>query len=280
MATTALVRLLDLRSLGGTTFASPLPGRGRERVFGGQILAQSVMAAGRTVDADRAVHSLHALFVRAAVPDAELVYEVDEVRDGKSFSTRRVEALQDGATVAQALLSFHGHEDGPGHQPRSPDAPPPDAAVPYEDWLASVDAPLLGEWSTPDQPVDIRYVDPPPAAPGVATALPQRMWFRARGELGDDPLVHAAALAWISDETLVDSVLLPHGRRWIEPDVHGTSLDHAMWFHVPSRADRWLLLDHRCQATAGARGLARGGLWTVQGELVATVNQEGLVRLG
>ncbi|MDY7105777.1 MAG: thioesterase family protein [Actinomycetota bacterium] len=279
MVTTALARLLDVRRLDGATFASPLPGQGRDRVFGGQILAQSVVAAGRTVPDDRSVNSLHALFIRAATPDTELVYEVDEVRDGRSFSTRAVEAIQDGRTVARALLSFHVAEEGPLHQPRPPDAPPPDAAVPYEEWLATVDAPGLEDWSAPDHPVEIRYVDPPPASPGVATALPQRMWFRARGELGDDPLVHAAALAWISDETLVDAVLLAHGRRWIEPALMGTSLDHAMWFHRPSRADRWLLLDHRAQATSGARGLARGALWTVQGELVATVNQEGLVRL-
>jgi acyl-CoA thioesterase-2 len=253
------------------------------RIFGGQFLAQAVIAAGRTVGDGKEVHSLHGYFVRAGDPALPLDYEVSAVRDGRSFATRRVEAGQDGAVRFVALVSFAAPEPGLDYQAPVDlsGVPGPEALRTYGEWMAETTDRPEDHYETQSRPrpVEVRYVDPPANPPERPVTGPQRMWLRLPGPLPGDPLVHAAALAYASDETLVDNTMLPHGRRWSDPALQGASLDHAMWFCRPSRADRWLLFEQTVVSTAGGRGLARGDLYTPGGELVATATQEGLIRL-
>ena len=261
-----LVDLLDLEPIEVNLFRGVSPKDDRQRVFGGQVAGQALVAAGRTVDEDRTVHSLHAYFLRPGDPAAPIVYEVDRIRDGRSFTTRRVVAIQHGQAIFNLAASFHVDEPGLDFQQPMPDVPPPEelATSPY------------GHRS-----IDLRYVDgieagPDPRPPGRSG---RKVWFRADGRLPDDPLLHACVVAYSSDLTLLDTTLAAHGRHvWAAPDLMLASLDHAMWFHRPFRADEWLLYDQDSPVTAGARGFARGTIFTRTGTLVASVVQEGLLR--
>jgi len=287
-----LVAALNLRPCGDGEFeGSSVPGWSA-RIFGGQFLGQTVVAAGRTVGEDLAVHSLHGYFVRAGDPSLPLRYRVTTLHNGRSFASRRVEADQDGTTRFVGLVSFARPEEGLDYQVAA--ELPPVADAPglrrYGEWMAETTAQPEDAYETAarPRPVEVRYVDPPPnppdppaggGAPGEPITRPQRMWLRVPGRLPDDPLVHAAALAYASDETLIDNSMLPHGLRWSDPRLQGASLDHAMWFCRPAAADRWLLFDQTVVSTAAGRGLVQGTLYTPEGELVATAMQEGLIRL-
>jgi acyl-CoA thioesterase II len=275
-AVDALCRLLDLEPIEVNIFRGVSPDEDRQRVFGGQVAGQALVAAVRTVDADRPVHSLHAYFLRPGDPTVPILYEVDRLRDGRSFTTRRVVAIQHGKAIFNLQASFHTVEGGYDHQFPMPDAPPPDELddfrtrmAPYADRFPWIDRP---------RPIDIRHVDWNP--PDRNDPLPpyQRVWLRADGRLPDDPTLHTCVLTYASDMTVLDTSLLPHGGSWHDPDLFMASLDHAMWFHRPFRADEWLLYSQDSPSASAGRGLGRGLIHTADGHLAVTVVQEGLIR--
>ncbi len=276
-----LLDLLDLEQIEVNIFRGRSPDERRQRVFGGQVAGQALVAAGRTVPADRPVHSLHAYFIRPGDPAVPIVYTVDRVRDGRSFTTRRVSGIQHGKTIFTLSASFHHPEPGPVHADPMPDVPPPELVERSSDRLARV----LGEVPSPvfDNPIDLRSVGPLSAEaardPSLRTTR-NLIWLRVDGELPDDPLLHVCLMTYASDMTLLDSVLTGHGLSWLDGSTSGASLDHAMWFHRPFRADRWLLYVQDSPVAYGARGLAHGEVYTAEGELVVSVMQEGLVRSG
>jgi len=276
-----LLELLDLEQIEVNIFRGRSPEERVQRVFGGQVAGQALVAAGRTVPADRPVHSLHAYFIRPGDPAVPIVYLVDRVRDGRSFTTRRVSAVQHGETIFTLSASFHHPEPGPVHADPMPEAPPPETVERNSDRWAR----LLGE--TPpavyDNPIDLRSVGPMSAEAARDPALrttENLIWLRVDGDLPDDPLLHVCLMTYASDLTLLDSVLAGHGLSWLDGRTSGASLDHAMWFHRPFRADRWLLSAQKSPVAAGARGLAYGQVFTAEGELVVSVVQEGLIRTG
>lgn len=279
-ALSQLVELLDLEAIEVNVFRGRNLDETRLRVFGGQVAAQSLVAAGRTVDAGR-VHSLHSYFLRPGDPTAPILYEVDRIRDGRSFTTRRVVAIQHGRAIFNLQCSFH-IDEGPGfvHQAEMPE-------VPRADDLATVRERLepyldqLPDWFVVGRPrpIDQRYIGDLPWLPPTSRETRQRLWVRADGELADDPLLHAAVIAYASDMSIIDSVLKPHEVRWRQDTTMVVSLDHCMWFHRPFRADRWLLLDQDSPNAYGARGLARGLIFDEEGRLVVSLVQEGLVRV-
>ena len=274
-----LIELLDLEQIEVNIFRGRSPDENRQRVFGGQVAGQALVAAGRTVPADRPVHSLHAYFIRPGDTTVPIVYLVDRVRDGRSFTTRRVSAVQHGEAIFTLSASFHRPEPGAEHADPMPDVPPPEQVERNSDRLAR----LLGQ--TPrqpfDNPIDLRSVGPMSAEavgdPSLRTTR-NLIWLRVDGELPDDPLLHVCLMTYASDMTLLDSVLLGHGLTWLDGSTSGASLDHAIWFHRPFRADRWLLYAQDSPVASGARGLAHGQVFTAEGELVVSVMQEGLIR--
>jgi acyl-CoA thioesterase-2 len=279
-----LIDLLDLEPVEETLFRGQQPTTTLQRVYGGQVLAQALMAAARTVDPGRAPHSLHAYFLRPGDISVPIVYDVDRVRDGHSFSTRRVVARQHSRTIFHLSASFQVPEPGLDHQDEMPtDLPDPE------------DCPSLGtvlggrpglqiNWDEEWAALELRHVADSSGASGWSQPghpAVNRAWLRVAGTMPDDPLLHACVLAYASDHTLLRVSLTPHGRdpRLREAvDMHMASLDHAMWFHRPFRADEWLLYDQVSPSASGARGLALGRLFTRDGRLVATVAQEGLIR--
>jgi acyl-CoA thioesterase-2 len=275
-----LVALLDLEPLSDNTFRGVGPSVGPLRVFGGQVAAQALVAAGRTVDASRQVHSLHAYFVRAGDPNEPIVYDVENIRDGRSFSVRRSVAIQYGKPIFLMSASFHRAETGLDHHAPVPvGVPGPDEVPTMAERLAEYPE-RLGMWALIPRPIDVRYVDEPGwVRPGGRPAQPhQRVWMRIDGKLPDDQLLHACALTFASDMTLLDSVLAVHGEVWGPGGVIGASLDHALWLHRPFRADEWFLYDCWSPSASGARGLATGRMFTVDGRHIATAVQEGLFR--
>jgi acyl-CoA thioesterase-2 len=273
-----LVELLDLAPDGPSAFSGQSPEEERQRVFGGQVAAQALVAAGRTVDPDRHVHSLHAYFLRPGLVGEPIRYEVDRIRDGRSFTTRRVVAVQRGQAIFNLSASFHVEEEGLDHQDPAPDAPAPESLAGFAEQMAPY-AEELGEWYLRPRAIDQRFVDAPShASLGQPNRASLRVWIRADGRLPPDPLLHACVVAYASDMTLLDTVLLAHGMSWRQPGISGASLDHAMWFHRPFRADEWLLYEQRSPTASGARGLATGSIFTVDGRLAVTVVQEGLLR--
>jgi acyl-CoA thioesterase-2 len=275
-----LLDLLDLEQVEVNIFRGRSPDESMQRVFGGQVAGQALVAAGRTVPDDRQVHSLHAYFIRPGDPSVPIVYTVDRVRDGRSFSTRRVTAIQHGKPIFALSASFHRPEPGLEHAMPMPAVPPPDELRSNVERLADVlGAPLPAH--VRDSPIEMRSVGP--MSIEVATDPSLRpagnlIWLRVNGELPDDPLLHVCLMTYISDITLLDTVLLEHGINWYGANTSGASLDHAMWFHRPFRADRWLLYAQESPIAAGARGLARGEVYTESGDLVVSVVQEGLIR--
>jgi acyl-CoA thioesterase-2 len=278
----ALVDLLDLEPIEVNLFRGLSPDDDRQRVFGGQVAGQALVAAGRTVDRGT-VHSLHAYFLRPGDPAVPIVYEVDRIRDGRSFTTRRVVAIQHGQAIFNLSASFHIPEEGPEHQRPMPDAPDPDSLPTFAERMAPYRQ-RLGPWYDRPRPIDIRHVGGNPLERRPGTAPPDgapsgQVWLRADGHLPDDPLLHACVVAYASDVTLLDTTLAPHGLSiWSAPGVMLASLDHAMWFHRPFRSDEWLLYDQDSPVACGARGFARGSLYTRTGRLVVSVVQEGLLR--
>jgi acyl-CoA thioesterase-2 len=276
-----LVTLLDLEPIEVNIFRGRSPDENRQRVFGGQVAGQALVAATRTVDEpSRFVHSLHAYFLRPGDPTVPILYEVDRIRDGRSFSTRRVVAIQHGRAIFNLQASFHGNETGPDHQMTMPrDLPEPESLPDFKTRMEPFKE-RMGEWYDRPRPIDIRYIDHDPFSRQGETATGQRVWLRADGRLPDDPTLHACIVTYASDMTLLDTTVLPFGFSWDSPNLQMASLDHAMWFHRPFRADEWLLYDQTSLSTGAARGLAGGAIFTAEGKLAITVVQEGLVRFG
>ena len=275
-----LLDLLDLEPIELDIFRGRSPKDHRQRVFGGQVAGQALVAAGRTVPADRPVHSLHAYFIRPGDPAVPIVYMVDRVRDGRSFTTRRVSAIQHGKAIFTLSASFHHDEPGPVYGAPMPQVPPPESVPPTGERLEKLFGVRAHE-SFRNSPIELRFVGPLSHEVYLDPSLrPERnlVWLRADGELPDDPLLHVCLMTYASDMTLLDSVLQRHNLSWADGQTTGASLDHAMWFHRPFRADRWLLYAQESPATAGARGLARGEVYTQDGTLVVSVMQEGLIR--
>lgn len=272
-----LVDLLDLEELDLNIFRGTSPDESRVRVFGGQVAAQALVAAGRTVE-NAPAHSLHAYFLRAGDPRVPILYEVDRIRDGKSFTTRRVVAIQRGRAIFNLQASFQKREPGLDHQLGMPDAPDPESLPTWAERMAKTlenEPQQVRDWFMRPRPLELRYVessDPERRSQG------QDVWLRANGELPDDPLLHQCIVAYASDMTLLDTATLPHGLLWNDPRYMMASLDHAMWFHRDLRADEWLLYAQESPSGAGARGFAWGHLFRRNGELVASVAQEGLIR--
>ena len=271
-----LVRLLDLEPIEVNIFRGVSPDEDRQRIFGGQVAGQALVAAVRTVDDDRPVHSLHAYFLRPGDPNVPVLYEVDRIRDGRSFTTRRVVAIQHGRPIFNLSASFHVDEEGIEHADPMPTVPDPDELPSRADeWAAAGRA---DEWAARPHPLDIRYVTASPFRRDEPLPPVQQVWFRADGRLPDDQILHTCLLTYASDMTLLDTTLLPHGTGAADTMIMMASLDHAMWFHGPFRADDWLLYDQHTPAAGGARGLATGRVFTHDGRLIASVVQEGLIR--
>jgi acyl-CoA thioesterase II len=278
-----LLDLLDLEQIEVNIFRGRSPDERVQRVFGGQVAGQALVAAGRTVPDDRPVHSLHAYFIRPGDPAVPLVYTVDRVRDGRSFTTRRVSCIQHGKTIFTLSASFQHPEPGFEHSTPMPDAPPPETVPPTFERLEKIFGPLDArtERMFKRNPVDLRFPGPLTVEaerdPSLRTTK-SKVWLRVDGDLPDDPLLHVCLMTYASDMSLLDSVLLAHGLSWVDGRTIGASLDHAMWFHRPFRADRWLLYSQESPVASGARGLARGEVFTADGDLVVSVVQEGLIR--
>ena len=277
-AVDALVALLDVEAIEVNIFRGRSPDEDRQRVFGGQVAGQALISASRTVEQeDTTVHSLHSYFLRPGDPNAPILYEVDRIRDSRSFVTRTVRAIQHGQPIFEMSTSFQRIEEGYDHQmPMPVDLPAPET---LDDFRARM-APWkdrLGSWYDRPRPIDSRYCDwkrPDDTTPGPMT---ENVWFRANGALPDDPVLHTCVVTYASDMTVLDTSLRPHGGSGIG-DVFMASLDHAMWFHRPFRADEWLLYAQDTPSASGGRGLGRGLIYTADGRLAASVVQEGVIR--
>jgi acyl-CoA thioesterase-2 len=275
-----LVRLLDLEAIEVNIFRGRSPDENRQRVFGGQVAGQALIAAARTIDEPgRLVHSLHAYFLRPGDPTVPILYEVDRIRDGRSFATRRVVAIQHGRAIFNLQASFHDDEvGGPDHQiDMTPNLPDPESLPDFHTRMAPF-ADRIGEWFNRPRPIDLRYIDGDPFTRAGQPAEVQHVWLRANGTLPHDPVLHACIVTYASDMTLLDTTILPFGLAWDEAGLQMASLDHAMWFHRPFRADRWLLYQQRAISTGSARGLAGGAIFDADGTLCVSVVQEGLAR--
>ena len=276
-----LVKLLDLEPIELNIFRGRSPDENRQRVFGGQVAGQALVAASRTVDEpNRMVHSLHAYFLRPGDPTIPILYEVDRIRDGRSFTTRRVVGIQHGRAIFNLQASFHIIESGPDHQIAMPDCVAQPDVLPDFKTLMEPYREQMGDWYDRPRPIDIRYADVDPISRRGNPAEGQRVWLRADGSLPDDPTLHACIVTYASDMTLLDTTVLPFGWAWDSPGLQMASLDHAMWFHRPFRADEWLLYDQAAISTGAARGLAGGAIYRQDGTLAVTVVQEGLARVG
>jgi acyl-CoA thioesterase-2 len=277
-----LLAILDLEQLEVNLFRGRSPQVGWQRVFGGQVIGQALVAACRTVDvAGRPPHSLHAYFLLAGDPKVPIIYEVDRIRDGKSFTTRRVVAIQHGEAIFTMAVSFHRDEPGMSHQAQMPAVPRPEE-LPNESEIKARVLPLMPDpvrrYYERERPIEWRPVE-------LDRYLGKRIadgrfhvWIRATGRLPDEPAIHQCVLAYASDMLLLDSALIPHGRTVFEKTLMAASLDHALWFHRPFRADEWLLYAHDSPNLSGSRGLSRGLIFARDGTLVASVAQEGLLR--
>ncbi|WP_141732820.1 acyl-CoA thioesterase [Oligoflexus tunisiensis] len=276
-----LVKLMDLRAIETNVFVGNSQDLGFKSLFGGQVLGQALVAASRTVEADRPIHSLHGYFLRAGKPNEPIYYEVDLIRSGKSFSTRRVVAKQGGLAIFSMSASFQTVEKGFEHQVEKPSVPGPDGILSELEQIRKVHDKIpegLRDKLTADRPIEIRVVDPVDFfAPHKRPPL-KYSWFKTNGKLPDDPLIHTAMLAYASDFGLATTAMLPHGATFYDPRVQVASLDHAMWFHRPVRMDEWLLYVKDSPSAAGGRGFNRGQIFNQDGILVASAAQESLIR--
>lgn len=281
-ATESLLEILDLEKIEHNIYRGRSPQVGWQRVFGGLVISQALVAAARTV-ADRPPHSLHGYFILPGDPSVPIVYEVDRIRDGKSFATRNCVAIQHGRAIFSLSASFQTEETGLQHAFAMPDVTPPEQ-LPSEAELKAgfterTPEPIRRYFDQP-RPIEQRHVDPSRYKPreGVPGAPIQYVWFRATGRLPDDPAIHRAMLAYMSDMTLLDTALIAHGRSGFDSNMQVASLDHALWFHRPFRVDDWLLYAQDSPTSSGARGMTRGLIYSRDGALVASVVQEGLIR--
>jgi acyl-CoA thioesterase-2 len=280
-ALSGLLQVLDLERLEVNLFRGISPQNGWQRVFGGQVLGQALVAAGRTVEEGRAAHSLHGYFLLAGDPTHPIIYEVERIRDGGSFTTRRVKATQHGRAIFAMSASFQKLEEGYEHAAEMPDVPPPEAlpsaAERVAELMDALPENMRSFWQRENpielRPVDIsRYLSRDPRPPA------QHIWLKANGRLPDDPRLHQCVLAYASDFTLLDTALIAHGKLLFDRDIQLASLDHALWLHRPFRADDWLLYTQDSPSASGARGFCRGSFFTREGVLVASAVQEGLIR--
>jgi len=277
----ALIETLDLEQLEDNLFRGARGNEGWQRVYGGQVLGQALMAASRTVDPARSVHSLHGYFLLAGDPSAPIIYDVERIRDGGSFTTRRVKAIQHGRAIFSMSASYHKLEEGFDHQSAMPDVPAPDSLPPPKELIAQMRDGLpeaLRRYFERERPIDIRVVDISRYLSREKKHPVQNIWIRTAGPLPDDPALHQAVLAYISDFTLLDTALIAHGKVIFDADLQLASLDHALWYHRPFRADEWMLYVEDSPNAHGARGFCRGSIYRRDGVLVASVAQEGLVR--
>ena len=280
-ALAALLGLLDLEPIETNIFRGTSPKDRWQRVFGGQVLGQALVAAGRTVEG-RICHSLHGYFLRAGDPKMPILYEVDRSRDGLSFSARLVSAIQHGEPIFTMAASFESVEQGLEHQLAMPDVPAPETLKSEHQWRMEIlsDLPEHARgWFLRARPIEIRPVEPPNRFAKGKHPPRQIVWFRAVGPLPDSPALHQCVLAYASDMTLLDTSLLPHGFNLFTKDLQLASLDHAMWFHRPFRADEWLLYVQESPSASGSRSFNRGEIYRRDGALVASVAQEGLIRV-
>lgn len=275
-----LLSVLDLEPLEVNLFRGRSPQVGWQRVFGGQVIGQALVAACRTVDG-RPPHSMHAYFLLAGDPKVPIIYEVDRIRDGKSFTTRQVKAIQHGHPIFSMAVSFHTAEPSLHHQARMPDVPSPEE-LPSEAEMRERILPMVPDtvrrYYERERPIELRPVE---FERYRGKKLPDgrfHIWIRATGRLPDDPTIHQCVLAYASDMMLLDTALVVHGRSLFEKDFMAASLDHALWLHRPFRADDWLLYAQDSPNLDGSRGFARGLIFKRDGTLVASVAQEGLVR--
>lgn len=272
------LQLFDLEPIEVNIFRGTSLLEERERVYGGQVAAQSLIAAGRTVEWG-GLHSFHAYFLRPGDPSAPILYEVDRVRDGRSFTTRRVVAIQHGRAIFFLSCSFHKSEEGLDHEIEMPPVPGPNEIEP----LGSVppDRPMGAPLSyLVRHGLDVRFVGGPPWARDDAARPAEQLWFRWPERLSNDPVLHLALATFVSDLTLIQTILSRHGRSSWNEQFFGASLDHSMWYHEPFRVDDWLLYHQQSPVARGALGLAIGSIFNEKGRLVATAAQEGLVRMG
>jgi len=280
-ALASLLSLLDLEVIENNIFRGVSPKDRWQRIFGGQVLGQALVAASRTVE-NRDCHSLHAYFLRAGDPKRPILYEVDRSRDGLSFSGRRVVAIQNGEPIFTMAASFAKPEGGIEHQSKMPDVPAPESMKSEQEWrqalLPEVPEAARG-WFLRARPIELRPVTPPNRFAKGKHEPRQILWFRAAGTLPPVPALHQCILAYASDMTLLDTSLLPHGYNLFTPDLQLASLDHAMWFHRPFRADEWLLYVQDSPSSSGSRSLNSGEIFRRDGTLAMSVAQEGLVRL-
>jgi len=277
-----LMAILDLEKLEENLFRGRSPQTDWQRVFGGQVIGQALVAACRTVDtAARPPHSLHAYFLLGGDPKVPIIYELDRIRDGKSFTTRRVVAIQHGEAIFTLAASFHRDEPSLTHQAKMPDVPPPDK-LPSDDEIKNRVLPLMPEavrrYYERERPIELRPVEFDRYLGRKIEDGRFHVWMRATGALPDEPAIHQCVLAYASDMGLLDSALIPHGRTVFEKTIMAASLDHALWFHRPFRADDWLLYAQDSPSLGGARGFSRGLIFARDGTLVASVTQEGLLR--
>jgi len=276
-----LLDLLDLETIDVNLFRGTQPDTILQRVFGGQVAAQALVAAARTVTEPLAVHSLHSYFLRPGDTAVPIVYDAERIRDGRSFCTRRVVARQHGRPIYYMTASFQIPEPGFEHQDAMPVVPSPDASLDMADLMRRGSPGDAEGWVREWSALEMSWIgDSRPGGELPADVRPaqSRLWIRISGKLDDDPLTHKAAFTYASDMTLLASALVPHGVMIHDPQMQSASLDHTIWFHRPFRADDWLLYDQVSPSASGARGLAIGRVFGEDGTLVATVAQEGLIR--
>ena len=280
-AVESLLEILDLETLEVNLFRGRSPQTGWQRVFGGQVIGQALVAACRTVEG-RTPHSMHAYFLIGGDPKVPIIYEVDRIRDGKSFTTRRVIAIQHGQAIFSMSASFHNDEGGLSHQAKMPDVPLPEQLPSEADVKKTVLADMpeaVRRYYERERPIEMRPVETDRYRGKKYEDGRFHVWIKTTGRLPDDPAIHQCVLAYASDLTLLDTALVPHGRTLFEKEFMAASLDHAFWIHRPFRADDWLLYAQDTPNLSGARGVARGLIFTKDGTLVASVAQEGLVRV-
>ena len=280
-AVQTMLDVLNIEQLEVNLFRGRSPQDRWQRVFGGQVIGQALVAATRTVEG-RQPHSLHAYFLIGGDPKVPIIYEVDRIRDGKSFTTRRVVAIQHGQAIFTLMVSFHNDEEGLTHQSAMPDVPPPEKLASEAEIKAKI-LPSMPEavqrYYKSERPIELRPVEYGRYLGQKSETGNFNVWIRATGTLPDDPAIHQCVLAYASDMSLLDTALVRHGRTLFEKEFMGASLDHALWFHRPFRADDWLLYAQESPNMIGSRGFARGLIFRRDGALVASVAQEGLVRL-
>jgi acyl-CoA thioesterase-2 len=276
-----LIATLDLEPIEVNLFRGNSPQVGWQRVFGGQVIGQALIAAQRTVEADRFVHSLHAYFMRPGDPSVPIVYQVERLRDGSGFNTRRVLAIQHGKGIFAMSVSFQIEEEGFDHQISMPDVPPPETLLGEKEikerYLAHAPEPIRRYWER-ERPIEIRPVSLTHYFSNTKLDPRQDVWVRATGPVPENRPYQAAVLAYLSDMTLLDAALFAHGTSIFDQSLQVASVDHAMWFHRPCKLDDWLLYTQDSPSASGARGMTRGSLFTRSGVLIASVAQEGLIR--